>query len=502
MGKVELWFTRFEWRIVIVLVAILWWRLWIAPLPSSLWLDETGAWWASGGSFAEWLNAIKTTRFPQSPLYTLLLWAVAQLTGLNEALLRLPSTIAMTAAAVLLYRIGLTVFCPVTATYSLLLWVSLPFVSFAAADARPYGVALLAVLVFAYTFIRWLQLGRAYLVIVNGIACAIAIYCSYYFGAILIAQSLFILLGHSRGWLRMRPVLLLSPILAGILLLPVIPIVRAISAEAYMHVVYGMPTVTDLTIAWIPPRWAVAAMAATGILILLRPGKLIFSRGSKAPTSPLEPCAALYWLALLTLAPVLLLFVFSQITKNPAFMPRYYLSMTPALALLGAYVVRCFQPAIWRGLFAGTLCIVSLLPSGKRLWTHHQVDDWRSASALLGRIRQQEPDVMILAGSSFVESKFMPLSVDGAQKQWLLAPQHAYPIPGPLELLPVALGPANELEVRMVMNKASAQDHFIILWPGSTPLMEWTYGRFIEDYKSTLLHDNPPIVRFERRVPR
>ena len=109
---------------------------------------------------------------------------------------------------------------------------------------------------------------------------------------------------------------------------------------------------------------------------------------------------------------------------------------------------------------------------------------------------------MILAGSSFIESKFLPLEVDAVQRRWLLAPQGAYPIPGPLELLPLSLGPANELDVRRVMSKAAEQDHFLILLPATSTLVQWTYGRFIEDYQPSVLHSNPLVVRFERRVRR
>jgi hypothetical protein len=500
MDKAEIWFTRFEWRIVTGLVTILALRLWISPLPSSLWLDETGAWWASGGSFADWAEAMKTTQFPQSPLYTLVLWLVAQITGFNEVLLRLPSVAAMTAATVLLYRVGRILFGPMPAIYSLLLWISLGNVSFTAADVRPYAIGLLSVVFSAYTFLRWLQTGKLYLVIANGIATAIMIYCSYYFGAILIAQGVFVLFGHSRHWLRMRPVLLISPVLTGMLLLPVIPIVRSISAAAYMHVLSGMPSWTDLGLAWMPPRWIVAATVATAILALLRPGRIQFAAPETERSSPLGLSAALHWLALLAVTPALLLFLYSYISKHAAFQSRYFLSMTPGLAVLGAYMVYCFKPAMWRGLFAVTLFFISIITSGTQLWTRHQTDDWRSASAFLGRIRREEPGVMILAASSFVESEFLPLSVDAAQKRWLLAPQYAYPIPGPLELLPLLLGPANELDVRRVMNKAAEQDHFLIIWPGSTPLMHWTYGRFLEDYHSVVVHEHPPVVRYERRI--
>ena len=66
--RLESWIAHFEWRIIALLVALTALRLWVSPLPSSFWLDETGAWWASGGGLANWAEAMKTTQFPQSPL--------------------------------------------------------------------------------------------------------------------------------------------------------------------------------------------------------------------------------------------------------------------------------------------------------------------------------------------------------------------------------------------------------------------------------------------------
>lgn len=157
---------------------------------------------------------------------------------------------------------------------------------------------------------------------------------------------------------------------------------------------------------------------------------------------------------------------------------------------------------MWRGLFAATLFAVVFVTSGTRLWTDHHVEDWRGASAVLREIRQREPGVTILAVSSFTESRHLPMPVDAAQKRWLLAPQFAYSIPGPLDYLPLEIRPVNEIEVRKAMNKAAGQDHFPVLPPPSAPLAQVTFGRFLEDYRHTVLHSNPLIVRFERRVAR
>lgn len=501
LDRLERYFVRFEWRIVTGLVALLALRLWISPLSSSLWVDETATWWASGGSFTDWVNAMKTTQFPQSPLYTLFMWMVAQVTGFHEVLLRLPSVAAMTAAAAMLYRVGRTLFGPMPGIYSLLLWISLGNVSFAAADARPYGIALFAVICSAYSFIRWLQTGKLYLVIGNGVALTVAIHCNYYFGAILLAQVTFVLFAHLQGWLRLRPVMLFSPLLTGIMLLPVLAIVPHVAREAGIHVVSGMPSWTDLGMTWMPPRWIVAAALATGAIAMIRPAKISFAATMLEPSAPLSRMATLYWLALLAVTPPLLLFLFSHLGKTPAFLPRYYLSMTPGLSLLGAYAVSCLQPSLWRWAFALTLFGMSMLPGGARLWTsHHQTEDWRTASAIVRAIREKDPTTMVLAGTSFTESRFLPAPVDAVQKRWLLTPQIAYPVPGPLELLPIEVTPSNESDFRSVINRAAERDHFVVWVPATSPTAPWIMGRFSEQYQSTVLHPEPLVVRFDRRA--
>ena len=58
-------------------------RLWIMPLRSSLWLDEFGTTWVTGGRFAE--IPARARLFPQSIPYASLVWVARSLTGSSEA---------------------------------------------------------------------------------------------------------------------------------------------------------------------------------------------------------------------------------------------------------------------------------------------------------------------------------------------------------------------------------------------------------------------------------
>src|SRR6266446_2076140 len=106
-GKWSAWTSQIassELSILIVFQIVWIARLWIVPINSSLWLDETGTVWVISGGFSEIIH--RATVFPQSILYCLILWVATSLGGLNEVTLRIPSLIAMSAATTLLYRLG------------------------------------------------------------------------------------------------------------------------------------------------------------------------------------------------------------------------------------------------------------------------------------------------------------------------------------------------------------------------------------------------------------
>src|SRR5690242_13579321 len=76
---------------LIVMVAA---GMWLVPLRSSLWLDETGTYWLIKDGVPSIIH--RTFDFQgQSPLYYLIAWASNRLFPRSEIALRLPSTIGI-----------------------------------------------------------------------------------------------------------------------------------------------------------------------------------------------------------------------------------------------------------------------------------------------------------------------------------------------------------------------------------------------------------------------
>src|SRR5207253_1569379 len=73
--------------------------LWVVPIASSLWLDETGTYWVIKDGLAPAIHRSLAIQ-GQSPLFYLLELGALRLGGLHESTLRVPSVIAMAVASV------------------------------------------------------------------------------------------------------------------------------------------------------------------------------------------------------------------------------------------------------------------------------------------------------------------------------------------------------------------------------------------------------------------
>ena len=133
--------------------------LWVLPIRSSFWLDETGTYWIIKEGLAN-LFARAMEWSGESPLYYLVAWLAHFVPGRTEVILRLPSLIAMIAATWLLYKLAARLFDVETAPLVVLVFACSEQVAFAAADARPYALALLLLIASTWMLVCWLDSGR------------------------------------------------------------------------------------------------------------------------------------------------------------------------------------------------------------------------------------------------------------------------------------------------------------------------------------------------------
>lgn len=103
-------------------------RLWILPLRSSLWLDETMTYWVIKDGLAHTFS--RALLVMDSPLYFPAVWVATAIGCPREFVMRLPSTIAMGFATFLLYRLGVLLFDRLTGLLTALVFACLPGIAF------------------------------------------------------------------------------------------------------------------------------------------------------------------------------------------------------------------------------------------------------------------------------------------------------------------------------------------------------------------------------------
>ena len=162
-------------RYFAVLLGVATLELWVVPMFTSLWLDETATFWVIKDGI---VKAVARSMYwtGQSPVYYATAWLALVLGGRHEAVLRLPSLLALGLAAVLFYKLAGRLFDRTTARLAVLAFACSEPVAYAAADARPYALGLCALIASALLLAAWLETARLRYGIGYPVAVALAIY--------------------------------------------------------------------------------------------------------------------------------------------------------------------------------------------------------------------------------------------------------------------------------------------------------------------------------------
>ncbi|MEP6540421.1 MAG: glycosyltransferase family 39 protein, partial [Bryobacteraceae bacterium] len=165
-------------------------------MTSSFWLDETGTFLLVQGTFSEMLA--KCARWVGQPTYFIaLVWPFAKLPGPQEVVLRLPSFIGLSCAAVFVYRIGKRLLGNEAAGSAALIFAALS--AYYASDARPYALGLMAVSGAVLMLIRWLDSGRLVDAIGYAFFAALTVYFHFLFSVMFLVHGAYLVLQMARG---------------------------------------------------------------------------------------------------------------------------------------------------------------------------------------------------------------------------------------------------------------------------------------------------------------
>ena len=454
------------WFFALLLLAIF--KLWLLPLRTGLWQDETGTFWAiQGNALAEVVH--RTLVWPaQTLLYTIIDWTAVQIGGSSELVMRLPSVVAMLLGAHLLYRLGCRLMSADAARAATLVFVCSEAVAFAAADARPYALGTAAVISAAWFLVRWWDGRNLSAGIAFAISSSLIVHMHYVLAVSLVVFVVYAFYRALRG--AAPSILQILTVIAVfcVLLVPVVPHFESLWQSRQAHSFAGTPGVADLFGTLMPPLLIGSAMAGMALgRVVLKEFEIRIPR--LAPSN-------LILMATWALLPCLLLFAVSSVSTIKVFIPRYLLAAAPGLALLAGWLIASIRPARAQLLTLSTFTLATLLSTGGLLHPPHG-GDWRAA---INDVRRAAvaPTIPVLVRSGFIESASFDGQSGEPEPTYFHAPLLAYPASGRVILLPARMdkSAATVLE-SAVIDFLESSPRFLLVTSGDSVYEYWLLGR-------------------------
>jgi mannosyltransferase len=325
-----------------------------------LWRDELATWDAASGSSGQLFDLLGHTD-ASSGAYYLFLHGWISVFGDSVASLRIPSVLAMVAAAALTALVAKRMFGDRAALCAGLVFALVPAVSRFAQEARSYALTVFAVALVTLLLLRALERPGLVRWIVYAVGVTLV--------GVLNLVALTFLLGHlvvvAMHWWRERDrrVLLGFPVaaLAGIALLT--PIVVLGLRQAGIQFQIPTPSLSDVFTSW--PQLFFSALVA-GAVTFAAPLALGASRSQ-----------GINGLAMATL-PIAAVWIVSH-GATSYWMPRYLMFTLPAWALVAGAGIAMLRPA------AATIALVVLallgVPDQRQLRTPDAHDWWSYPSS-------------------------------------------------------------------------------------------------------------------------
>jgi mannosyltransferase len=406
--------------------------LWIRPLFTSLWLDELATWWVVRDGFDDTIG--RAWEYQQSPAYYVVAWTSRSLFGSGEAMLRLPSLLALGIGAVFMYRLVLTLFDREAARLAVLTFCVIGPIAFAANDARPYALSVAAFIIATYLLVRWLDDGSTWFMAGYIAAIGFAIWFHYFAAIALTAHAVYaFVLIHRRGTPVTRGRLVAASACIALVVAPLIGHIASLWSRRGTLSVPDDPATIDLIVAIVSP--VIPAAFFLGALIARAEGRV----GLSSP--PVRPAT----LALLTpwlLAPPAFLFLVSVATPVKLMSPRYFVWCVPAAAIFAAWGLRSFDDRRSRRIVAAVLAILAVATSSGAA---KYGEEWAAASAFV--LTRVDDDTPVLLHAAFIESAQIEWLDDPERGSYLSAPASRYSMGSDVRNLPYVV---NDEAIRYV----------------------------------------------------
>jgi hypothetical protein len=374
---------------------------------ASFWLDETLTVWVVQGSITSLIDRVITFQ-GQSPLYYMLVWVSAQLFGVHEYSIRLPSLLALIGCGVMVYSIGKRLIQSEAALLAIPLFFSLAPI-LRSLSARPYALALLF---FLLAVDRALAYRDAPVAGSQGtralVAMVIAVIAMYYTHYLFIFGALVPLAYVARRAYREHRTLA-ALLCAASIVLAIPGVIQLSTLFARRETLYFAPHPDVVTIVklYLPPSVTVSSIAALLISWIL----------AKRPSFKKAPSNRRMLYAWYLLPPLPFL-VHGYIASGSLVHDRYFLWYLVPLVLLVADLIMRIIDEKTRFMAMGVLMFLLAVGESERTWG---IEGWREAAQIVQSSEQRE----VLLVSGLIES---------AQRDWLDSGERAAYLRAPLTI--------------------------------------------------------------------
>lgn len=408
-------------------------RLWLAPLPSSFWIDEIGTAFVlhHGGNHPSFAVA------PQVPasLYYWLPRAAERLFGFSEISYRIPSLLVMGVALFFIARIAARLIHPQAGWLAAFACLALRGFNYQAADARPYALGTCVAAAGLWVLIRWLDTGRLGYAAAFAAAGALLWRVHLLFWPFYLVYAFYTALRIYRRettvtWLRAGLLFTIT----GLALVPVLGEALALNRHAKAHVIAALPTPRDLL------HTLKAGMVA-GFAVVAA----VFSRVLHWPWPSDPPRSSIALVVSWWLFHPLGLFALSWLTGNSVFVPRYLALGLPGVALTATLAAAYFLPSSWWRPLTLAFAVGVLLVMGQ--WNtksppHHN-SDWRGAANAINHLGFSV-NTPVICPSPFIEAQPPVWTPDYPLPGFLYSHLDVYPLQAKPILFPFGIVPSPE----------------------------------------------------------
>ena len=446
---------RFLVRLIAACAAL----LWVLPMHSSLWLDETGTFWIAKDRISD---TIERAWFwsGQSPFYYLIAWLAVRVGGTSEIILRTPSLVCMAGATAILVFAGARLIDRETGLLGALVFVCFEETVFAAADARPYALALLMLVAQMLMLLRWLDRGRFRDAAAYAVLAALTVYAHPLFATGLVAPAVYAL------WRSTRKLAVAATWIAtAVLCLPLAPQLLDFYRNRQMKTFASTPRANQFFESLTPATASASILAGLLLAYLLIPGITVRWAADRPKTMLLTAWAAF--------TPAVY-FALGLFTDIKLFVPRYCLSMAPGLALLAGCAMRSFAPERARRIMACSLALTAVAAFGVLTRFNHGGQDWRGAMRAVRSVAGGT-DMPVLVVSRFVEALEPAKLADPRLRDILFSPLLIYPPAGKVVRLPPRVD--REYLDQVVNTVLRNQSSFLMVDFSDSPVPLWLGGR-------------------------